>query len=79
MGYYRDACSNLAMLRTVRESEVRIPHLACMREQIDGPKRPRWVYSTRQIEQGLAPLRMQTLHLQRNQVREFLALKRAAR
>jgi len=63
---------HLSRYRVVEEDQL-------VREIIDGPRRPRWVYPTRQIEQGLAPLRMQTLHLQRNQVREFLALKRAAR
>jgi len=45
------------------------------REPGNGDKRHRWVYPTRKIEGVLAPLKIQTLHLQRNQMREFLALK----
>lgn len=45
------------------------------REQGAGPARRRWVHPTREIERALAPLSIQGLHLQRNQVREFLARK----
>ncbi len=37
--------------------------------------RRRWVHPTREIERALAPLRIQGIHLQRNQMREFLARK----
>jgi hypothetical protein len=37
--------------------------------------RPRWVHPTREIERALAPLLIQGIHLQRNQMREFLARK----
>jgi SAM-dependent methyltransferase len=37
----------------------------------------RWLYPTRRIERALEPMSIQTLHLQRNQMREFLALKLA--
>jgi hypothetical protein len=46
-----------------------------LREEIPGSERQRWAFPTRQIEQALAPLSIQALHLQRNQMREFLALK----
>jgi len=45
------------------------------REEIDGPRHRRWVYSTRQIESALAPMSIQALHLQRSQLREFLVHK----
>ena len=48
-----------------------------LREETDGPRCRRWVYSTRQIESALAPMSIQALHLQRNQLREFLAHKGA--
>ena len=37
----------------------------------------RWVHPTREIERALAPLSVQGIHLQRNQIREFSALKKA--
>lgn len=46
-----------------------------VREEGTGPARARWVHPTREIERALAPLAIQGLHLQRNQVREFLAQK----
>lgn len=46
-----------------------------VREEGKGPLRKRWVHPTRDIERALAPLSIQGLHLQRNQVREFLAKK----
>jgi len=46
-----------------------------VREPGTGPARKRWVHPTREIERALAPLSIQGLHLQRNQVREFLAQK----
>jgi hypothetical protein len=39
-------------------------------------RRKRWVHPTREIERALAPLSIQGIHLQRNQMREFLALKK---
>jgi hypothetical protein len=39
----------------------------------------RWVHPTREIERALAPLAVQGIHLQRNQIREFSALKKAPR
>lgn len=45
------------------------------REAGAGPVRRRWVHPTRDIERALAPLAIQGLHLQRNQVREFLVRK----
>ena len=47
-----------------------------VREVEDGPERRRWVHPNREIERGLDPLRVQGVHLRRNQVREFL-LRRA--
>jgi hypothetical protein len=38
--------------------------------------RERWVHPTREIERALAPLHIQGIHLQRNQMREFLAHKK---
>jgi len=46
-----------------------------VRETGPSPESPRWVHPTRDIERALAPLAIQGLHLQRNQVREFLAQK----
>jgi hypothetical protein len=46
-----------------------------VREPGQGPATKRWVHPTRDIERALAPLSIQGLHLQRNQVREFLAQK----
>lgn len=45
------------------------------RESIDEPNRRRYDYATRIIERALEPLSIQTIHLQRNQLREFLAMK----
>jgi len=45
------------------------------REVAAGSGRRRWLYPTRRIEQALSPMSIQTLHLQRNQMREFLSLK----
>jgi len=41
------------------------------------PNRKRWVHPTREIERALAPLSIQGIHLQRNQIREFLAQKKS--
>lgn len=38
-------------------------------------RRMRWIHPTREIERALAPLHIQGIHLQRNQMREFLARK----
>jgi len=40
------------------------------------PNRRRWVHPTREIERALAPLSIQGIQLQRNQMREFLARKK---
>lgn len=45
------------------------------REITSLPPQRRSLYPTRRIERALAPMSIQTLHLQRNQMREFLALK----
>jgi hypothetical protein len=39
--------------------------------------RRRWTHPTREIERALAPLSIQGIHLQRSQMREFLALKKS--
>jgi hypothetical protein len=44
-----------------------------LHEDSVGPNRRRWVHPTREIERALAPLSIQGIHLQRNQMREFLA------
>ena len=46
-----------------------------IREQDTGPTRPRWGHQNRKIEQALAPLSVQSIHLQRNRIREFLVRK----
>lgn len=45
------------------------------REATAGPARRRFVHSTRDVERALAGFSIQGVHLQRNQVREFSALK----
>jgi len=45
------------------------------REAVPAIGRRRWAHPTREIERALAPLSIQGIHLQRNQMREFLALK----
>jgi hypothetical protein len=40
-----------------------------------GPERPRWAHLNRDLERALAPLAIQGIHLQRNRMREILALK----
>ena len=47
-----------------------------VREEISGERRQRWVHPTREIERALAPLSIQGIHLQRNQIREFIAVKK---
>jgi hypothetical protein len=44
-----------------------------LHEDSGGSNRKRWVHPTREIERALAPLSIQGIHLQRNQMREFLA------
>ncbi len=46
------------------------------REAVPAVGRRRWAHPTREIERALAPLSIQGIHLQRNQMREFLARKR---
>ena len=46
-----------------------------VREEPAGAARRRWAHPTRQIERALGPLDIQGIHLQRCQMREFLALK----
>jgi hypothetical protein len=46
-----------------------------VREDSGPPNRKRWVHPTREIERSLGSLAIQGVHLQRNQVREFLAQK----
>ena len=46
-----------------------------LREDGDGPDRDCWCHATRAVERALAPLTIQGIHLQRDQTREFLALK----
>jgi len=48
-----------------------------VREAVPAGGRRRHTHPTREIERALAPLSIQGIHLQRNQMREFLALKRA--
>ena len=40
-----------------------------------GPTRPRWSHNNRTIERALEPLRVQSIHLQRNRIREVLLRK----
>jgi hypothetical protein len=46
-----------------------------VRETADRADRPRWVHPTRDLERALAPLSVEGIHLQRNQMREFSVLK----
>lgn len=46
-----------------------------VRESCDLPPRRRWVHPTREIERALVGFSVQGIHLQRNQMREVLALK----
>jgi len=39
------------------------------------PRRRRWAHANRTIERALAPLAVQSIHLQRNRIREFLVRK----
>jgi hypothetical protein len=48
-------------------------------EPTEGSPRRHWFHATRKLEGALAPLSIQGIHLQRNQMREFLAKKSAAR
>lgn len=49
-----------------------------LQREVEGSsERPRWSHPTRAIESALAPLSIKGVQLQRNQVREFLAQKRA--
>lgn len=59
-----------------RPSRFRVqPDGRVLREAGEGDPRRRWHYPTRRIESLLAPLEVQKLHLQRDQMREFLAHK----
>ncbi len=46
-----------------------------VREIEDGPRLRRFVHPNREIERGLAGLAIQGIHLQRNQMREFVAIR----
>ena len=48
------------------------------RVAVDGPALRRYVHNPRDIERALAPLGVQGIQLQRNQLREFVLLKRGA-
>jgi hypothetical protein len=43
---------------------------------VDGPALRRYGHNPRDIERALAPLAVQGIQLQRNQLREFVLLKR---
>jgi hypothetical protein len=45
------------------------------REEGKGAGRRRWAHANREIERALDGLAIQGIHLQRNQMREILALK----
>jgi len=47
-----------------------------VRVETEGARRPRWTHPNRDLERALAPLSVQGIHLQRNQTREVLAVKR---
>jgi hypothetical protein len=47
-----------------------------MQSTVEGSPQLRWTHPTREIERALAPLSIQGIHLQRDQTREFLALKK---
>lgn len=46
-----------------------------VREEPKAPELPRYVHPNREIERAIAGLSVQNIHLQRNQMREILALK----
>lgn len=46
-----------------------------LRQPMDGAATRRWVHPTRDLERSLSPLEVQGIHLQRDQMREMLALK----
>jgi hypothetical protein len=48
-----------------------------VREPNEGPAMKRYGHNPRQVERALAPLTVQGIHLQRNQLREFMMFKRA--
>lgn len=45
------------------------------RVHVDGPERDRWTHPNRAIERALTPLSVQSIHLQRNRMREILLRK----
>ena len=46
-----------------------------VREESGASRRRRWAHATRVIERSLAGFSIQSVHLQRSQLREFAALK----
>lgn len=46
-----------------------------VRETTPAAPRPRWAHANRTIERALTPLAVQSIHLQRNRIREFLVRK----
>jgi hypothetical protein len=44
-----------------------------------GPTRPRWSHTNRNLERVLAPLKVQSVHLQKERIREFLMRKPGGR
>jgi 2-polyprenyl-3-methyl-5-hydroxy-6-metoxy-1,4-benzoquinol methylase len=49
-----------------------------VREELQADPIPRWCRPTRDIERSLSPLKVEKLHLHRNQTREFLAMRPAS-
>ena len=56
------------------EADDRLP-----REASGGEARTRWVHLTREVERVLKPFSVQGIHLQRDQTREILALRKPSK
>lgn len=54
-----------------------LPDGSLSREPVAETPRPRWVHPNREIERAMAGLSLQGIHLQRNQMREFLWVRKS--
>ena len=71
----------LSSARTGSERDVRVRYRllgdgSLVREPVEETPRSRWVHPNREIERAMKGLSLQGIHLQRNQMREFLWVRK---
>jgi len=73
--YARDTPSNEAPVTDRPACYKLMADDKMQRVDVEGPERDRWTHPNRAIERALSPLAVQSIHLQRNRVREILVRK----